>query len=212
MKVQQDSTARWHFPGTTRPVYGSPSPFSRKHMMLRLTRSALLGLVCATTGLARATPPPVSGAAAASADSSAFVSAWSGVRSGRGSAGDRSSCSAVSGANRPFSAARSAARRSSAGWPSSRARSRPSRMLRMGRDLYDVLGVDRNADKAELKSAFRKLAREYHPDVNDSPDAGEKFNEISNAYTVSLRIAHLQRAKECCCCSKRVSLERIIRE
>lgn len=60
-------------------------------------------------------------------------------------------------------------------------------MLRMGRDLYQVLGVDRNADKAELKSAFRKLAREYHPDVNDSPDAGEKFNEISNAYTVSCR-------------------------
>eukprot|EP00752_Nemacystus_decipiens_P004293 g3922.t1 len=54
----------------------------------------------------------------------------------------------------------------------------------MGRDFYEVLGVDRNADKAELKSAFRKLAREYHPDVNDSPGAEEKFNEISNAYTV----------------------------
>ncbi|CAM9577015.1 unnamed protein product, partial [Hapterophycus canaliculatus] len=92
------------------------------------------------------------------------------------------------------SAARSAARRSGApsGWASSRARSRPSRTLRMGRDLYQVLGVDRNADKAELKSAFRKLAREYHPDVNDSPDASEKFNEISNAYTVS-RTSDLQR-------------------
>ena len=56
----------------------------------------------------------------------------------------------------------------------------------MGRDFYEVLGVDRNADKSELKSAFRKLAREYHPDVNDSPGAEEKFNEISNAYTVSV--------------------------
>lgn len=55
----------------------------------------------------------------------------------------------------------------------------------MGRDFYDVLGVDRSADKGELKSAFRKLAREYHPDVNDSPEAGEKFNEISTAYSVS---------------------------
>lgn len=55
----------------------------------------------------------------------------------------------------------------------------------MGRDFYEVLGVDRGADKSQLKSAFRKLAREYHPDVNDSPGASEKFNEISTAYSVS---------------------------
>lgn len=59
-------------------------------------------------------------------------------------------------------------------------------MLRMGRDFYEVLGVERSADTSELKSAFRKLAREYHPDVNDAPNAAEKFNEISNAYSVSL--------------------------
>lgn len=58
-------------------------------------------------------------------------------------------------------------------------------MMRMGADLYEVLGVDRGCSKADLKSAFRKLAREYHPDVNDSPEAKDKFNEISQAYTVS---------------------------
>lgn len=156
-------------------------------MMLPLTRSALVGLVCATTGLARASPPHsvAAGAAAGTPDRFAFVSAWSGVRSGRCNAEDRSSSSAVSGVNRPFSAARGAARSVAPGWATSRARSRPSRALRMGRDFYEVLGVGRGADKRELKSAFRRLAREYHPDVNDSPGAAEKFNEISNAYSVS---------------------------
>lgn len=162
--------------------------------MLPLTRSALVGLVCATTGLARATSPHAGVAPAAASDSSAFVSAWSGVRSGRRNAEDRSSSCAVSGVNRPFSAARGSASRAASGWATSRARSRPSRSLRMGRDFYEVLGVDRNADKSELKSAFRKLAREYHPDVNDSPGAGEKFNEISNAYTVSAFLS-----AHCCC-------------
>lgn len=58
-------------------------------------------------------------------------------------------------------------------------------MMRMGRDLYEVLGVDRGCSKADLKAAFRKLARVYHPDVNDTPEAKDKFNEISQAYTVS---------------------------
>lgn len=169
--------------------------FQKKHMMLPLTRSALVGLVCATTSLASANSPPSGVLAAGTSESSAFVSAWSGVRSGRRNAEDRSSSSAVSGVNRPFSAARSSARSAPSGWATSRARSRPSRMLRMGRDFYEVLGVDRNADKSELKSAFRKLAREYHPDVNDSPGAGEKFNEISNAYTVSLPLS----TNRCCC-------------
>lgn len=78
----------------------------------------------------------------------------------------------------------------------------------MGRDFYDVLGVDRGADKRELKSAFRKLAREYHPDVNDSPGAAEKFNEISNAYSVSYCAAHAHRprARFFCCCAARVNV------
>lgn len=54
----------------------------------------------------------------------------------------------------------------------------------MAADYYQTLGVERNASKSDLKQAFRKLAREYHPDVNDSPDAKEKFNEISTAYSV----------------------------
>lgn len=49
-------------------------------------------------------------------------------------------------------------------------------------DFYEILGVDRNATKEEIKSAFRKKARQYHPDVNKSPDAEEKFKELGKAY------------------------------
>ena len=52
------------------------------------------------------------------------------------------------------------------------------------RDYYEVLGVDRNASAEELKSSFRRLARQYHPDVNDAPDAEERFKEINEAYAV----------------------------
>jgi molecular chaperone DnaJ len=52
------------------------------------------------------------------------------------------------------------------------------------RDYYEILGVSRNASENELKSAFRNLARKYHPDVNDAPDAEEKFKEINEAYGV----------------------------
>src|SRR5215213_11374837 len=55
----------------------------------------------------------------------------------------------------------------------------------MPRDYYEVLGVDRDANKAEVKTAFRRLARELHPDVNDhDPDAEEKFKEAAEAYEV----------------------------
>ena len=43
------------------------------------------------------------------------------------------------------------------------------------RDYYEVLGINRNASEDEIKSAFRKLARQLHPDVNREPDAEEKF-------------------------------------
>ena len=52
------------------------------------------------------------------------------------------------------------------------------------RDYYDILGVGRNAGDDEIKAAFRKLARQYHPDVNKDEGAEEKFKEINEAYGV----------------------------
>jgi molecular chaperone DnaJ len=52
------------------------------------------------------------------------------------------------------------------------------------RDYYEVLGITRSASADEVKSAFRSLARKYHPDVNKEADAEEKFKEINEAYGV----------------------------
>ena len=53
------------------------------------------------------------------------------------------------------------------------------------RDYYDILGVSKNATDAEIKSAFRKKAKEFHPDLNkDNPDAEKKFKEAQEAYSV----------------------------
>ena len=54
----------------------------------------------------------------------------------------------------------------------------------MKRDYYDVLGVDRDADAAQIKKAFRRLAREYHPDVNPDPESEAQFKELAEAYEV----------------------------
>ena len=50
------------------------------------------------------------------------------------------------------------------------------------RDLYRILGIGRNADQAAIRKAFKKLAREYHPDLNKDPKAAERFKEINTAY------------------------------
>src|SRR5437764_12218803 len=52
------------------------------------------------------------------------------------------------------------------------------------RDYYEVLGIGRAAEEAEIKRAFRGLARELHPDVSDAPDAQERFREVVEAYEV----------------------------
>lgn len=54
----------------------------------------------------------------------------------------------------------------------------------MARDFYETLGVSRDADKEELKRAYRRLARKYHPDVNKEPGAEEQFKEVSRAYEI----------------------------
>ena len=53
------------------------------------------------------------------------------------------------------------------------------------RDYYEVLGVDKSADEAAIKKAYRQLAKKWHPDVNPgNPEAEEKFKEVNEAYEV----------------------------
>ena len=52
------------------------------------------------------------------------------------------------------------------------------------RDPYDVLGVAKTASEAEIKSAFRKLAKKYHPDQSKEPRAKDRFAEIGSAYEI----------------------------
>ena len=52
------------------------------------------------------------------------------------------------------------------------------------KDYYQTLGVAKNASDKELKQAYRKLARKYHPDVAKTKDAGDRFREATEAYEV----------------------------
>ena len=53
-----------------------------------------------------------------------------------------------------------------------------------GKDYYEILGVDRDADQRTIKRAFLKKARKVHPDVSDDPEAESKFKELNEAYSV----------------------------
>lgn len=54
----------------------------------------------------------------------------------------------------------------------------------MGKDYYQILGVDKNATDDDIKKAYRKMALKYHPDKNKSPGAEDKFKEVAEAYEV----------------------------
>src|SRR5215831_563726 len=54
----------------------------------------------------------------------------------------------------------------------------------MARDYYEVLGVSKSASADEIRAAYRKLARKYHPDVNKDAEAQKKFTEVQQAYDI----------------------------
>ena len=55
---------------------------------------------------------------------------------------------------------------------------------KMGKNYYDILGVDRIASEQDIKKAYKKMALKFHPDKNKDPGAEEKFKEIAEAYDV----------------------------
>src|SRR3712207_7011710 len=70
-------------------------------------------------------------------------------------------------------------------WPATSARSWPRAEVRdfsMATDYYGVLGLARGASDNEIKKAYRRLARDLHPDVNPDPEAKERFQEVTRAY------------------------------
>ena len=54
----------------------------------------------------------------------------------------------------------------------------------LAKDFYKVLGVSKDADEDTITKAYRKLARKYHPDLNKTKEAEEKFKDVSEAYDV----------------------------
>ena len=67
-------------------------------------------------------------------------------------------------------------------------------MAEQKRDYYEVLGVDKNADDAAIKKAYRVLAKKYHPDMNPGDkEAEQKFKEASEAYAVLINLRRHRR-------------------
>ena len=54
----------------------------------------------------------------------------------------------------------------------------------MDKDYYNTLGVDKNSSRDDIRKAYKRLAKKYHPDVNKDPNASEKFKEINEAASV----------------------------
>ncbi|MDF2903196.1 MAG: chaperone protein DnaJ, partial [Bacillus sp. (in: firmicutes)] len=52
------------------------------------------------------------------------------------------------------------------------------------RDYYEVLGISKSASKEEIKKAYRKLSKQFHPDINKEDDAADKFKEVKEAYEI----------------------------
>ncbi len=64
-------------------------------------------------------------------------------------------------------------------------------VARTNHDYHEVLGVSRTADENALRSAYRALARELHPDVSEAPDAEERFREVTAAYGVLSMVSNV---------------------
>ena len=84
---------------------------------------------------------------------------------------------------RPCARSRATSRGSSTREPA-RTHAAPSREKPVSQDPYEILGVARDADADTIKKAYRKLARQLHPDVNPDPETQERFKEVSRAYEV----------------------------